>query len=106
MLETAGRFHHEGAQLGDGFQVLGSGDVFMFVIDLSYGYEVGVLAPLPATVRTCHKRMATARQKLSFGLGCPQKRQAVPDFPKQPQTPIRLGKTQYIRGRKTEDRGQ
>jgi hypothetical protein len=59
-----------------------SGEVFMFVIDRSYGYEVGVLAPPPATVRTCNKRMATVRQKLSFGLGCPQRRQAVPGFPK------------------------
>jgi hypothetical protein len=55
---------------------------FMFVIDLSYGYEVGVLPPPPATVRTGNKRMSTVRQRLSFGLENPQKGQAVPAFPK------------------------
>jgi hypothetical protein len=69
-----------------------SDDEFMFVINLSYEYEVGVLPPPPATVRTCNKRMTTVRQKLSFGLECPQRRQAVPGSPKQTPNNIVWGK--------------
>jgi hypothetical protein len=43
--------------------------LFMFVIGLSHGYEIGALPPSPATtVRTCKKRMSAVRQKLSFVL--------------------------------------